>query len=66
MYFVILLKKLMLSVVSFQKNGVHLSRAALVNHCRTDPAFLSFVSDMVPTAVKVGTKIYQYLSDVYQ
>ncbi|XP_060600074.1 HEAT repeat-containing protein 1-like [Ruditapes philippinarum] len=35
-----------------QKSGVHLSRMTLVNHCATDVAFLSFVCDMVPTAVK--------------
>ncbi|XP_053394592.1 HEAT repeat-containing protein 1-like isoform X2 [Mercenaria mercenaria] len=39
-----------------QKSGVHLSRMTLVNHCATDPAFLSFVCEMVPTAVEVLTE----------
>ena len=37
----------------WQKNGVHLTRQTLVNQCRTNPAFLSIITDMVPCFIKV-------------
>ncbi|OWF38112.1 HEAT repeat-containing protein 1-like [Mizuhopecten yessoensis] len=36
-----------------QKSGVHLAKMTLVNHCRTNHAFLSTVCDMVYKSVKV-------------
>ncbi|XP_052257206.1 HEAT repeat-containing protein 1-like isoform X2 [Dreissena polymorpha] len=42
-----------------QKSGVHLTRKTLVNHCRTDSAFLSFVCDAVPRYVKVLSELDQ-------
>ncbi|XP_033736713.1 HEAT repeat-containing protein 1-like isoform X2 [Pecten maximus] len=36
-----------------QKTGVHLAKMTLVNHCRTNPAFLSTVCEMVYNSVKV-------------
>ncbi|XP_052775291.1 HEAT repeat-containing protein 1-like [Mya arenaria] len=42
-----------------QKAGVHLSRQTLVNHCRTDPAFMSFICDKIPKYVKVLSETEQ-------
>ncbi|XP_060070386.1 HEAT repeat-containing protein 1-like [Ylistrum balloti] len=36
-----------------QKSGVHLAKMTLVNHCRTNPAFLSTICEMVYDSVKV-------------
>ncbi|KAL3869078.1 hypothetical protein ACJMK2_041804 [Sinanodonta woodiana] len=35
-----------------QSSGVHLSSITLRNHCRTNPAFLNFICDMVSKALK--------------
>lgn len=45
---------LLTRVLLFQKSGVHLSRTTLINHCKTNPAFLSLVTDLVPKAIKVN------------
>lgn len=37
-----------------QKEGTPLSRLTLTQHCISNPAFLSFVCDMVPNAVKAS------------
>ncbi|KAK3612581.1 hypothetical protein CHS0354_042081 [Potamilus streckersoni] len=36
-----------------QSSGVHLSSITLRNHCRTNPAFLNFICDMVSKSLKV-------------
>ncbi|XP_076462291.1 HEAT repeat-containing protein 1-like isoform X2 [Babylonia areolata] len=36
-----------------QKNRIQLARQTLVNHCRSDPACLSIITDMVPRFVTV-------------
>ncbi|XP_041360165.1 HEAT repeat-containing protein 1-like [Gigantopelta aegis] len=38
-----------------QKSGVHLARSTLVKHCRTNPAFLAFVCNMLPRFIEVYT-----------
>lgn len=40
-----------------QKEGTPLSRATLVQHCISDPAFLSFVCEMVPSSIKAGSGV---------
>ena len=37
----------------YQKKGVHLPRSSVVNHCRSDPSFLTFICDLVTTFIKV-------------
>ncbi|XP_070194933.1 HEAT repeat-containing protein 1-like isoform X2 [Littorina saxatilis] len=40
-------------LLPLQKNGVHLTRQTLVNQCRTNPAFLAIITDLVPAFVRV-------------
>ncbi|XP_052098508.1 HEAT repeat-containing protein 1-like [Mytilus californianus] len=40
-----------------QKTGVHLSRSALVNHCRTDPGFMALICDTVIKVIKAQESV---------
>ncbi|XP_071145410.1 HEAT repeat-containing protein 1-like isoform X1 [Mytilus edulis] len=40
-----------------QKSGVHLSRSALVNHCRTDPGFMALICDTVIKVIKAQESV---------
>ncbi|KAK6179629.1 hypothetical protein SNE40_011943 [Patella caerulea] len=38
-----------------QESGVYLPRSTLINHCGTNPAFLAFISEMVPKYITAHT-----------